>query len=646
MQTKRGIVPVKEAKSHRTQVLGGPAHEQPKPEESSDWFTVEAHPEESDSGQQEFESRVINLDDSSETIDVPASKKKPASGSERRTVSARMEASAWAQEELPKDFWRELDIAKRANTMDSGRLAKKIAEEAPQLDVSAPREAQAEQELRQRQYICEVMLYFGFPGALAGRILETDEKGNYVVNTKYLPVRKLTKSGAMGKVFEARDLNAPERELVMKAVYPEERPLHDSLFERFRREALALAAIRNKHVLGIKSADFMPDKSGGWYVMDKVKGGDAEALIKQQPMPVEQAMDMFDQVAEGLAAAHAKGVVHRDVKPANIFVQSEHGASPIFQVGDFGLAKIMEEDEDRLELVRQQLLDIADQRMRFEDLEKYQLDAAFAERLKKLYLDAQRTGVIDALRQPQWREKLAKDQRSKNMLEAMEKLTSSLSNADKEYTHDLMLGKLRQEARNWITGEINRLSRKKDTDAGDIDVPQEYNLLGADKLRIAELAAAVREGNNPDAAEIEALADRVELNPNLTRTGSVLGTPYYMSPEQASSSSIDARSDVFSLGSVMYEALTGRKPFQGRSFLEVLKNIITTDPDLAAEVRPEVPQKLSDLIGWMMYKDAKDRPSMDEVRQELRKIKAEMVEKKRAGRQGAVRSLLNKLLGS
>src|SRR5690606_30491261 len=60
MQTKRGIVPVKEAKSHRTQVLGGPAHEQSKPEESSDWFTVEAHSEESDSGQQELESRVIN----------------------------------------------------------------------------------------------------------------------------------------------------------------------------------------------------------------------------------------------------------------------------------------------------------------------------------------------------------------------------------------------------------------------------------------------------------------------------------------------------------------------------------------------------------------------------------------------------------
>lgn len=77
-----------------------------------------------------------------------------------------------------------------------------------------------------------------------------------------------------------------------------------------------------------------------------------------------------------------------------------------------------------------------------------------------------------------------------------------------------------------------------------------------------------------------------------TRSGVVLGTPAYLSPEQATGSAIDGRSDLFSLGTLLYEAITGRTPFAGNSFIEIAANVLHVEPAAPSKINPTVPPQL------------------------------------------------------
>lgn len=95
---------------------------------------------------------------------------------------------------------------------------------------------------------------------------------------------------------------------------------------------------------------------------------------------------------------------------------------------------------------------------------------------------------------------------------------------------------------------------------------------------------------------------------SLTRTGFHPGTPQYMSPEQASGLSVDARSDLFSLGSMLYTMCTGRPPFRAENSLGVLRRIIDTEPTPIREINPAIPGWLGLLVAMLMAKRADDRP--------------------------------------
>jgi eukaryotic-like serine/threonine-protein kinase len=95
----------------------------------------------------------------------------------------------------------------------------------------------------------------------------------------------------------------------------------------------------------------------------------------------------------------------------------------------------------------------------------------------------------------------------------------------------------------------------------------------------------------------------------MTKTGALMGTPGYMAPEQARASErIDARADVFSLGCVLFECLTGEPAFTGVHLASVLARILFDEPPRVREKRPEVPEALSHLIVRMLAKWAEDRP--------------------------------------
>jgi serine/threonine protein kinase len=105
---------------------------------------------------------------------------------------------------------------------------------------------------------------------------------------------------------------------------------------------------------------------------------------------------------------------------------------------------------------------------------------------------------------------------------------------------------------------------------------------------------------------------------SLTRTGFHPGTPQYMSPEQASGQSVDARSDLFSLGSMLYTMCTGRPPFRAENSLSVMRRITESEPTPIQEINPNIPEWMCAVITQLMAKSVKDRlSSAAEVRELL-----------------------------
>jgi serine/threonine protein kinase len=94
---------------------------------------------------------------------------------------------------------------------------------------------------------------------------------------------------------------------------------------------------------------------------------------------------------------------------------------------------------------------------------------------------------------------------------------------------------------------------------------------------------------------------------SVTITGSIVGTPAYMSPEQAAGKKVDKRTDIFSLGVVIYEMITGSKPFCGENYSSVIHEIITVKPARPLEANPLIDREVNDLIEKMLEKDLDNR---------------------------------------
>jgi eukaryotic-like serine/threonine-protein kinase len=169
----------------------------------------------------------------------------------------------------------------------------------------------------------------------AAFLMKTLGPGSEIANA-YRIVRRIA-AGAMGTVFESVVIASGERVAIKIP--------HDSLRAdpsaptRLLREARMTVAIRSPHVVRTLAVGRLPSRMP-FLVMELIDGDTLADLMNAtpgKPLSVPEALTLTDQIASGLAATHHEGVVHRDLKPGNVFVQHEHGAAHA-RIFDFGLS--------------------------------------------------------------------------------------------------------------------------------------------------------------------------------------------------------------------------------------------------------------------------------------------------------------------
>ncbi len=250
----------------------------------------------------------------------------------------------------------------------------------------------------------------------------------------YRILRKLG-AGGMGLVFLAED-TLLRRRVALKTMLPQVAASPEAR-ERFLREARAAASIEHEHIVAIHHVG--EDNHVAYLAMPLLRGESLESRLgRAGRLPVAEALRIAAEMAEGLAAAHAGGMIHRDIKPGNVWLEGEQSKVKLL---DFGL-------------VRSQ----------------------------------------------------------------------------------------------------------------------------ADPSR-------------------------------LTQEGGLVGTPAYMAPEQAQGAAVDGRADLFSLGCVLYQMLTGRRPFQGKDPVTVLWSLAMDRPPAPQALNPEVPGAVSELTLRLLSKDPAGRPA-------------------------------------
>lgn len=159
------------------------------------------------------------------------------------------------------------------------------------------------------------------------------------VDSKYKIVRELGQGG-MGAVYEAQHLGTGRR-VALKVIVPTALVTGGDMIARFQREARASGAIDSQHVVQVLDTGVDRVTESPYLVMEYLTGEDLQQVIRRiGALPVEVVLRIIAQACNGLTRAHEQGIVHRDIKAANIFVARREAGELMVKILDFGIAKV------------------------------------------------------------------------------------------------------------------------------------------------------------------------------------------------------------------------------------------------------------------------------------------------------------------
>ena len=163
-----------------------------------------------------------------------------------------------------------------------------------------------------------------------------------IIDGKYRILRKLGQGG-MGAVYEAKNLETGRR-VAVKIIISELIAKSSEAIVRFKREAKAAGAIDTPHVAQILDAGRDSTTGDPYMVMELLSGEDLQQVIRRiGPIAPEVALRITAQACLGLQAAHEAGIIHRDIKSANLYLARREGGEVVVKIVDFGVAKIVAE---------------------------------------------------------------------------------------------------------------------------------------------------------------------------------------------------------------------------------------------------------------------------------------------------------------
>ncbi|NRA35902.1 MAG: serine/threonine protein kinase [Polyangiaceae bacterium] len=171
---------------------------------------------------------------------------------------------------------------------------------------------------------------------------EIDPLIGQLVASRYRVIKQLGEGG-MGQVYLAEH-EAIEKKIALKVLRPEYTAKED-IVTRFQQEAISASRIKHPNVLDVFDFGKL-DNGAAFLAMEFLKGNDvADELIEKGALPPERCIHILTQICRALAAAHEAGVVHRDMKPDNVFLQRTGDGEEIVKIVDFGIAQLKSNEE-------------------------------------------------------------------------------------------------------------------------------------------------------------------------------------------------------------------------------------------------------------------------------------------------------------
>ncbi|HEV7397578.1 MAG TPA: serine/threonine-protein kinase [Pyrinomonadaceae bacterium] len=393
-----------------------------------------------------------------------------------------------------------------------------------------------------------------------------------VLDEKYR-LERLLGRGGMGAVYLATHLGT-ERYVALKLISPQFMS-NEEFVERFKREARAAGRLRHPNVVDVTDFGFahVGTERVAYLVMEYLDGCTlGDVLAEEKRLPVEWSVDILEQVCSAVHEAHLQGVVHRDLKPDNIWLEPNRLGGYQIKVLDFGIAKLAETDGP------------ANLPAAPETSRQLTVASLFSTTMNSAGVLETDTLIYDSKPDPQ-------------LDESDELATQQFFVASHGTGGDATAVQL---------AEDSNLTQRLDLS----DRPDSTGSNGAAAETLKDQDQTLMFDANTSAGQSKHLTETAPdtfLSTGLTRVGAIMGTPHYMSPEQCRSAHLDARSDIYSLGVIAYQMLAGDLPFKGNT-ASVISSHLETAPPILREHNRKVPRRVSSVVMSAMAKDPAARP--------------------------------------